>query len=145
MTRTQKFALIPLASALLLGGGAIAGYAGLASAQTPSNGSGQASTTPMGMHGHMGWGRGALGRGRGVMGTVSAVSGNTLTVTGKDGKTYTIDATSAQVNKIVSLSVSDIKVGDTIGVQGQVSGTSVTAKHIMDGIPPAPAAQGQAQ
>ncbi len=75
------------------------------------------------------------GKGRGVEGTVSAVSGNTVTVTAKDGTSYTIDASSAKVSKVVDLQVSDIKVGDTIGAQGTVSGTSVTATHIMDGVP----------
>lgn len=89
-------------------------------------------------------GIGAMGRGHhmggkgmhGVQGTVSAVNGNTITITGNNGTTYTIDASKAQVGKVVTLSVSDIKVGDTIGVQGSVSGTSVTANHIMDGVPP---------
>ncbi len=80
------------------------------------------------------------GFGPGVTGTVSAVNGNTVTVTGKDGTTYTVDASSAKVSKTVELNVSDIKVGDTVGVQGKVSGTSVTAEHIMDGVPPTPQA-----
>ncbi len=71
------------------------------------------------------------------MGTVSAVDGNTITLTGKNGTTYTIDASSATVDKISAINVSQIQVGDTIGVQGSVSGSSITAKHIMDGVPPA--------
>lgn len=141
MTKLQKLATLPIAGALLLGGGAIAGYAGLASASTtPANGT--STSTPWGMHkGVMGMrGHGPLGQ-RGVAGTVSAVNGNTVTVTGKDGKTYTVDASGAKISKVVDLSVSDIKVGDTVGVQGSVSGTTVTAKHIMDGVPPAPQQQ----
>ena len=138
MTKLQKLAALPIAGALLLGGGAVAGYAGLASAQGPSGGT--ASTTPWGMHkggpGRMGGMMGA----RGVMGTVSAVNGNMVTVTGKNGTTYTVDASSAKVSKVVDLTVGDIKVGDTVGVQGKVSGTSVTAVHIMDGVPPTPQA-----
>ncbi len=82
------------------------------------------------------------GRGPGVVGTVSALSGNTLTVLGKDGTSYTVDATSAKVSKSVSgakptdATVSAIAVGDTVGIQGTVTGTSVVANHIMDGIPP---------
>lgn len=92
--------------------------------------------------GMMGMGPGGQhGRGAGVMGTVSAVSGNTVTVTNSNGTTYTIDATNAKVTKMVDLNVSDIKVGDTIGAQGTVSGTSVTASHIMDGVPQAPQSQ----
>jgi len=69
----------------------------------------------------------------GVGGTVTAVSGNTITVTAQDGKTYTIDASSATITKDETVGVSDIKVGDTIGAQGTVSGTSVTATNIHDG------------
>lgn len=76
------------------------------------------------------------GRGEhGAMGTVSSVSGSTITVTGKDGTTYTVNAAGATVSKMVGMTVSDIKVGDTIGVQGEKSGTIITAKHIVDGIP----------
>lgn len=93
------------------------------------------------MDGVMGHGFGPGGhRGPGVMGTVSAVSGNTVTITNNDGTSYTIDASNAEVSKVSTVSVSDIKVGDTIGVDGTVSGTSVTAKHIMDGVPPQPQA-----
>ena len=83
--------------------------------------------------GHMG-----PGMGRGAMGTVSAVSGNTLTITGDNGTTYTIDAGNATVSKIVTESVSDIQVGDRIDAQGSVSGSTVTADHIMAGIPTHP-------
>lgn len=84
-----------------------------------------------GMHGGKGFG----GRGSGTHGTVSAVSGSTITLTGTDGKSYTVDATSAQINKILSIKVSDVQVGDILNVHGDVSGTNVTAKHIMDGVP----------
>lgn len=76
------------------------------------------------------------GKGLGVMGTVSAINGNTLTVTKPDGKTYTVDASNAKVSKVVDLSVSGIKVGDHIGVEGAITGTSVVASHIMDGSMP---------
>jgi hypothetical protein len=222
MTTSQKLAAIPLAGALLLGGGAIAGYAGLASAQTSTStgstaGAGQSqhqrgvfgtitaingstiivqsrgfgprnsqasttqttytidasgatvtkdgatgsvsslavgdmimaegtvngtSVTATAIHdgkgpgmGH-GMGPGGRGMGPGIQGTVSGMSGNTITVTGSNGTTYTVNASSATVDKLQQLSVSDIRVGDTVGIQGQVSGSSVTAKHIMDGIPP---------
>ena len=73
----------------------------------------------------------------GVGGTVTAVSGNTITVTGKDGKTYTIDATSAAITKDETVTVSSIAVGDTVMANGTVSGTSVTATAIHDGKMPA--------
>ena len=144
MTTTQKIALIPATLALMLGGGALMSYAGLASAQTPAQ-SGSATSTPMGIHqgmrGH--WGKGPGMGMHGAVGTVSAVQGTTITVTGKDGTTYTVDASNAKVDKIVQLTVSDIKVGDTIGVEGKVSGSLVTAGHIMDGIPANPPQQPQ--
>jgi hypothetical protein len=81
---------------------------------------------------------GGYGKGPGVAGTVSAINGNTITITGKDGVSYTIDAASAAVTKVSTVAVSDIQVGDSIGVDGTVSGTTVTAKHIMDGMPVRP-------
>lgn len=89
---------------------------------------------PQGGKGGMG-GPGGHGRGAGVMGEVTGVDGNTITVTGKNGQTYTVEAGSATVQKMVTGSLSDIAVGDTIGVQGAVSGTSVTASTIMDDMP----------
>ena len=102
------------------------------------------------IHTGMGPGEGGFGRGRGpggkgVMGQVTAVSGNTITVTGKDGKTYSVDAGSATIGKMVTISASDVKVGDTVGVEGSVNGTTVTATHIMDGVPPIGNQQNQNQ
>lgn len=121
---------------------------GTAFAQTTSSGQAQQS----------GWqGRGQRGdmmqRAPGVFGTVSAVSGTTLTVTSKMGPrpeqastnaasagtetTYTVNASNATVVKDGSTSsVSAIAVGDTVMVRGTVSGTTVTATEIHDGIPP---------
>jgi hypothetical protein len=88
-------------------------------------------------------GRGGKGgegfMGRGVVGTVSAVNGSTITVTGKDGKSYTVDAGSATFHKTVEGSVSDITIGQTISVDGTVSGTSVIAKNVMENLPTRPA------
>ncbi len=78
------------------------------------------------------------GFGHGTAGTVTAVSGNTITLTGKDGKSYTIDASGAQIGKVTTITVGDVQVGDMLNVSGTVSGQNVTAKHIMDGNPPAP-------
>jgi hypothetical protein len=89
-----------------------------------------------------------MGRAPGVFGTVASVSGDTLTVTSKmgpitsaagsanaSGTTYTVDATNATVMKAgASSSVSAIAVGDTVLVTGTVSGTSVTATTIRDGM-----------
>jgi hypothetical protein len=86
-----------------------------------------------------------------VVGTVSAISGDTLTVTGKNWAqgspsptnsgqatqtttTYTVDATNATVTKNNTAStVGAIAVGDTVMVQGSVSGSDVTATTIRDG------------
>lgn len=91
-----------------------------------------------GMKGGPGMGRGHKGRGPGVMGTVSSVNGTTITVSGLDGTTYTVEAGSASVKRMVDGALSDIAVGDRIGVHGSVSGTTVTAKHIMDDVPEKP-------
>jgi hypothetical protein len=79
---------------------------------------------------------GFRGRGgqRGQGGTVSAINGNTITLTGKNGTTYTIDASSATVKKVSASSVADIAVGDTLMVNGTTSGTTITAKNIIDGM-----------
>ncbi|MES2087805.1 MAG: hypothetical protein V4467_02300 [Patescibacteria group bacterium] len=84
----------------------------------------------LGHHGDQGEGK------RGLGGTVSAVSGNTLTVKRPDGTIYTVNAGGAKIFKVVELSVADIKVGDTVGIQGSVSGTQVTATNILDGVLP---------
>ncbi len=90
-----------------------------------------------GRGGESGMGKDMAGadHGSGVMGTVTAVHGSTVTVTGKDGKTYTVDATNSTIGKFQTITVSGIQIGDSVGVQGTVNGTSVTAKNIMDGMP----------
>ena len=87
------------------------------------------------------WQGGPRGQMPGVFGTVSAISGDTLTVTSKGfGKsttatTYTVDATNATVTKSnATSSLSAVAVGDMVMVQGTVSGSSVTATSIRDGI-----------
>jgi hypothetical protein len=84
------------------------------------------------------------GRGRGVFGTVATINGNTLTVTSKMGgpnststttTTYTVDATNAKVTKDNAAStISAIAVGDTVAIQGTISGTNITATMIRDGV-----------
>lgn len=96
-----------------------------------------------GMHGRGGMG----GVERGVHGTVTAVSGTTLTVTATNPTTsttatYTVDASSAKVlkgdgtTKPADSTLSAVAVGDTVGIQGEVTGTNIVAKMIIDG--PAP-------
>lgn len=86
--------------------------------------------------------------GHGVFGTVTAISGSTITIQSKAWSnpstgstsattTYTVNAGSATVMKAgATSSLSAITVGDTIVVQGTVSGTTVTATKINDGVVP---------
>lgn len=107
------------------------------------------------------WHGGAM-KGDRIFGTVSAVNGNTLTVNGtmrmmrwspwKKGKVdasssstaqivYTVDASNAKIYKgsaTTTVTVADIAIGDTVVVQGTVSGTAVTAIVIRDGAFPRP-------
>ncbi len=78
-----------------------------------------------------------------VVGEVASINGTTLTVTsesfGRNGTTtpattYTVDASNATVMKSnATSSVSAIAVGDTVMIQGTVSGANVTATKIFDG------------
>ena len=78
----------------------------------------------------------------GVMGTVSAINGSALTVVGRTGfntstavVNYNIDASQAVVVKNnVTSTVSSIAVGDVIEARGTISGTSVVATMIRDGL-----------
>lgn len=84
---------------------------------------------------------------RSVLGTVSVISGNTITVTGKQFSnnnngnptqtpiTYTVDTTNSVVikNKVIA-KVSDIVVGDTVAIQGTITGTNIVATTIRDGV-----------
>jgi hypothetical protein len=79
-------------------------------------------------------GHGGMGKGHGVVGTVESISGSTVTVKGIDSTTYTVETKDASVERKVVGSLSDVKVGDQIGVHGTLSGTNVTATHIMDDI-----------
>jgi hypothetical protein len=89
-----------------------------------------------------GFGNGGMGgRAPGIFGIVSAINGANLTVTSKGfgqnttQTTYTVDATNAAVTKNGSTSsLGNVSVGDTVSVQGTVSGTNVTATTIRDGV-----------
>lgn len=83
-------------------------------------------------------GMGRHGKGPGVMGEVTALNGSTITVKGMNGTSYSVDAGSAKVKRVVDGSLSDIQVGDRIGVHGTVSGTTVMATNIMDDVPEKP-------
>ncbi len=71
---------------------------------------------------------------RGAMGQVTAKNGTTLTVLGANGTTYTVDAASTTVTRVVTTSLAEVNVGDTIHAHGPTNGTTVTAAHIMDDV-----------
>ncbi|NVN96699.1 hypothetical protein HXX01_00360 [Candidatus Nomurabacteria bacterium] len=90
-----------------------------------------------------------------VVGQVTAINGNIITITSKQvfdrnnngttptptTTTFTVDATNAKIEKGgATVILSNIIVGDTIMVQGTVTGTNVVATNIRDGI-----ARGQEQ
>lgn len=90
-----------------------------------------------------GYGKGMMnGKAPAVIGKVSAINGNSITVVGGQGfggtatnTTFTVDATNAKITKNNTAStLAGITVGDTIVVQGTVSGTNVTATAIRDGV-----------
>jgi hypothetical protein len=124
--------LFILAALVAIGAGV--GISGYVSAQVGKNGDAQAK--------HM-----MDKRGPGVMGTVSSVNGTTILVAGKTkdaaltAVTYTVDASTAKFTKFVegaqpaAATIVDVKVGDTVAVRGTVTGTSVKAESVMDGVP----------
>jgi len=68
-----------------------------------------------------------------VAGTVSAISGSTITITNSGTATYTVDATNAKILQGKNtITISGIKVGDSIMVQGTVNGTFIAASTIID-------------
>ena len=110
-------------------------------------GQGRSAMAPghSGQPGQDGRGLGMMGGQRpAAMGTVTAISGNSITIASHQGfgsttstTTYIVDASNATVKKNnATSSVSAIVVGDRIAVQGTVSGTSVIATTIFDGIGP---------
>ena len=114
------------------------GWNGHTGSTTPWQSSGNGTSTP----GHMGMVM------PGVFGTVTAINGNILSVSGHGGPktattTFTVDATNAKILKVgapgsktssTTVSVSSIRVNDMVAVMGTVSGTTITAKTIIDGI-----------
>ena len=71
-----------------------------------------------------------------ISGTVTAINGSTITITNKKGTLYTIDASSAKMRSAgeATPSLSTLKIGDTIAVMGTVTGNSVAAKTILEGV-----------
>ncbi len=69
-----------------------------------------------------------------VTGTMASASGTTITLTGSNGTSYSVDASGAKfLRKYGStMAITDIQTGDTLNVQGAVSGTNITATSIRD-------------
>jgi hypothetical protein len=85
---------------------------------------------------------------RGMIGTVASVNGTSFTISVKarpqkgaptttaTSLTYTVDATKATIMKAGATSTaSAITVGDTVMVLGPVTGTTIAAVRVMDGLP----------
>jgi hypothetical protein len=73
-----------------------------------------------------------------VGGSITAISGNTLTVTNKSNVTYTVDATNSKfLQGTTVVTISGLKVGDTVVVQGTVNGNNITASTVIDQSKPA--------
>ena len=98
---------------------------------------------------HGGPDRGRMQGGQGMMrpgisGTVASVSGTTLSVTGRQGMgsttatattTFTVDASNATVRKNNATStLSNVLVGDKVFVEGTVTGNTVVATSVLDGV-----------
>jgi hypothetical protein len=64
---------------------------------------------------------------------VTKVSGDTITVKATDGTTYTVSTSDATISLVKTISVNDLKEGDTVMVSGTTSGTTVTATRIRVG------------
>ena len=136
---------------LLMLGGLLVAVPALAETKTSTD---NTETRPASMMGKRPNGIGQVNMKPGIVGKVATINGNTLTVTAQNGfgegmgrnrsatsttsatlTTYTVDATNATIFKANATStVSSIVVGDTIMVQGAISGTSVTATVIRDGM-----------
>ncbi len=121
----SKKILIPALALALVGGGIGAAVASRVAADSQNSSS--SSTSQNG---------GEKEHGPGVAGTVSSINGSTITLTGADGKTYTIDASTATIEKLEAITAGQIAVGDTLMIGGTVNGTQVSAAHIMDGALP---------
>jgi hypothetical protein len=122
--------MVPFLGASALMGGLVAGVASMAGAQTTTTPGTTATPTTehMGSHGHAP---------EGQDGNITAISGSTITLqeeADEGGATYTVDASSATVNKDgVAAALSDLKVGDKVFIDGTVSGNNVAATSINTG------------
>ncbi len=81
-----------------------------------------------------------------IIGIVKKVSGDIITVSGKyqsatATSTYNVNAKEAKIIKTSTgspISVTEVKIGDTLSISGTLSGTSMQASIIFDGKIPVP-------
>ena len=136
--KKRKFVMPIVTAALVtvLGVGSL-GYVARAATTDKTNG-----TTTLAAKGtRNGFG---AGRGEGATGVVSAVNGTNITLTGKNGKSYVVDVSSATLLKSAPyvkgqkpgaptpITLSDVKVGDTIMVNGTMTGLNIKAVKMVD-------------
>jgi len=72
-----------------------------------------------------------------IVGGVASISGSIITINSKNGSSYLIDTANTKImkaGKIINLA--DVQVGDNLFVRGAVSGNSVAATSIVDGLRP---------
>lgn len=74
-------------------------------------------------------------------GTVTAVSATSITVESTDGytETYVVNSATQIGKKGAKAAISAVALGDTVRIEGVKSGSTVTASHLMDGLPTRPA------
>ena len=65
-------------------------------------------------------------------GTAEAVSSSSITVKSADGFSQTYVVSSSTVVDAKPNGISSVKVGDTVSIQGLVSGSTVTAERVLD-------------
>jgi hypothetical protein len=63
------------------------------------------------------------------------VNGSTITLTDENGKTYTVDASTAKIDKVSPITIANIVQGDRLEIKGAIDGDHISATHIMDGVP----------
>lgn len=70
-------------------------------------------------------------------GVIQSVQGSVVTVKSRDGQLYTVETSSATIFRggrgqaSTTIAVSDLKVGDMLGVKGALNGTHVVATSVM--------------
>ena len=139
-TTYKRYIAIAVAAAALTGIAVVPAFAQTNYNNGPENGQGNSPAWQGHGQGMM-HGVGGTAMPPGVFGSVTAINGTTITVASRSfgqntaTTTYTVDASNATVYKNNATStLSIVAVGDRVFVQGTISGTSVTATTVRDGI-----------